>query len=406
MLFNTDNLNTDYNTRNTLNLLESMYRIDRVWSKQTPASVPLMESKEYGAFIARYSDLMKLSEEYDASIQECLDAVIYENHLRPNEVIVSLEEWRPYVDPLILHRFSNNYVLVPEINTPAYRLCEVCMESFLETGDYTWLDFYVECPRSILNEAITKADRVTVMNALRKKFPDLSVEELNKKADALLRLSGKGNETTMQAFQNRDKNIKEIDAKNHALQTAIAAEKKEHERKVNSSTLVKGTGTTASKDLGFNSGGNTAADSSAEQNEKKDDSPSWFAQKWTALKNWWNNAGQADSNGNVGFFSNLVGKFKNLIGWGNNNQNNNTTNTNQVNNQSAQPAEKAQDQTNKAAEEAAKKAEAEKKQAEEAAKQQANKAAEQAKNDQKQEENKTAPAKPTDNKTAAPAATT
>lgn len=390
MLFNTDDLNTDYNTRNTLNLLESMYRIDRVWSKHTPASVPLMESKEYGAFIARYSDLVKLSEEYDASIQECLDAVIYENHLRPNEVIVSLEEWRPYVDPLILHRFSNNYVLVPEINTPAYRLCEICMESFLETGDYTWLDFYVECPRSILNEAITKADRVTVMNALRQKYPNLSVEELNKKADVLLRLSGKGNETTMQAFQNRDKNIKEIDAKNHALQTAIEVEKKERERKGNSSTLVKGTGTTASKDLGFNSGGNTAADSSAGQNEKKDNEPGWFAQKWTALKNWWNNAGQADSNGNVGFFSNLAGKFKNLIGWGNNNQNNNTTNTNQVNNQAAQAAQKVEN---------------EKKQAEETAKQQADKAAEQVKNDKKQEENKTAPAKPTDNKPAAPATT-
>ena len=389
MLFNTDDLNIDYNTRNTLNLLESMYRIDRIWAKHTPASIPLMESKEYGAFIARYSDLMKLSEEYDASIQECLDAVIYENHLRPNEVIVSLEEWRPYVDPLILHRFSNNYVLVPEINTPAYRLCEICMESFLETGDYNWLDIYVKAPMvntlqeiADMSKAPTAKQRKTLIQ-LRTSWEN-KLRELERQANA-----GERSEAEIQKdYTSIENQIKSINARLAQVENSPEAkiDKMNKEEKERLKTKA------------------------SNNNPSTNDEPGWFAQKWTALKNWWNNAGQADSNGNVGFFSNLVGQFKNLIGWGNNNQNNNTTNTNQVNNQAAQPAEKAQDQTNKAAEEAAKKEEAKQKQAEEAAKQQANKTANQEKNDQKQKDNQTAPAtaptKPTDNKTAAPAATT
>ena len=421
MLFNTDDLNIDYNTRNTLNLLESMYRIDRIWAKHTPASIPLMESKEYGAFIARYSDLMKLSEEYDASIQECLDAVIYENHLRPNEVIVSLEEWRPYVDPLILHRFSNNYVLVPEINTPAYRLCEVCMESFLETGDYTWLDLYVNITEE---EAIILDKQANLLLEMPQDQWDYVAsqsgltDDQKKQIGAMWtgdqRVDDEELQIAIDRMKNQSyKNIK-VDpkkAKEAEDRRKIQAEQERKERVAERLAAKKADPTrsrTAKRLLALRNQ-NQQLRSEINKNQNNDQSQTWLSKKWAALKNWWNNAGQADSNGNTGFFSNLAGKFKNFIGWGNNNQNNNTTDTNQVNNQAAQPAETAQDQTNKAAEDAAKKAEAEKKQAEKTEQQQAEKAAEQVKNNKKQEENKTAPATapatPTDNKPAAPAAT-
>lgn len=397
MLFNTDDLNTDYNTRNTLNLLESMYRIDRVWAKHTPASVPLMESKEYGAFIARYSDLMKLSEEYDASIQECLDAVIYENHLRPNEVIVSLEEWRPYVDPLILHRFSNNYVLVPEINTPAYRLCEVCMKSFLETGDYIWLDVYYEAPEGTYNnleglmeeyytEGAGVADDLNSGMGVAADDDDSTVKNIIRDQEKKRLESRAKNKIAAQKHREAQMQKRGETAEQRKERIKLALQAREYKRAFK---------------LHDELNGNTQQITNNQNNNE----PGWFAQKWTALKNWWNNAGQADSNGNVGWFSNLVGGFKNLLGIGKPREVHVDPKT------GAEMAGNALMNTVKSMQPAqpAEKAEAEKKQAEETAKQKAANAAEQANNDQKQKENQTAPttapAQPTDNKPAAPATT-
>lgn len=461
MLFNTDYLNKEYNSRNTLNLLESMYCIDRVWSRHTPASIPLMESKEYGAYMARYSDLLKLSEEYDASIQECLDAVIYENHLKPNEVIVSLEEWRPYVDPLILHRFSNNYVLIPEINTPAYRLCEVCMESFLETGDYIWLDIFLETDVASAQIAFDKVQRAKkYYNEVLEKMKTLSqssseYKQLQQRLDAAAQTIKKQEAIAAMAQSTgltQQSSPEEIERRRRIAGSAFNDKyegdlnyaKRQYELAMKRATKAearfkkKGLTTSAQyenqlkqaeywdKQLKRNQQtlNNTVGDSEQGQKEKEEalaqvkkdrisqkleerkkarmqqgqevektgvhqpnttdqqgesQSKSWLAQKWAALKNWWNNAGQADDKGNIGWFSNLVGKFKNAIGLGKPVEIKTDPKT------AAQMAGDALDKSvNSMQAQTAQKAENTEKQAEETAKKQAENNVQQAQNDQKQ----------------------
>ena len=364
MLFNTDDLDTEYKSKNTLSLLESMYRIDRIWSKYTPASVPLLENLNYGgAYMVKYSDLLKLSHEYDASIQECIDAVTYTNNLRPTEVIVSLEEWRPYVDKDILYRFTNNYVLVPEINTPAYKLCEMCMESFLETGDYSWLDFYVECPKSILNEIAprwiegnNKYDPET-----RKVISDPGHWDFTNVSDDELKAWMKSKAKEHKAAKDYGRNYNWDTGSNRHVQGKIDTMATSRKAWDDAAAEVKRRRQSKSEE------NKEQADQSNNSQTQQDNGPSWLSQKWTALKNWWNNAGQADDNGKVGWFSNLVSQFKSSLGLTNNpaQVTNNTTQTTtdsketpakpeQTNPTSAQPAEQKPPEQKAAEDKAAK----------------------------------------------------
>lgn len=347
MIFDVDNLYIDHKSQNTLSLLESMPRIDRRFVEPHPATVPLVENFNYGgAYIARYGDLLKLANEYEVSIQESINMVLKENQLKPNYLIVSVEEWRPYVDPKVFYRFSNDYVIQPEINTPAYRLCEYCMGAFLESGDPTWLDVYFyETPGndilSLLENKIIFTDKNT--------------------SKAMVNDNGTIRPATTEEIKQRNRmekmgattyNNGAIDL-NQSYGEGIAQPNKQDEN------LWEKYANDGSLDEKIKQ----ASGKSQPNSETKPSGPSWLSQKWTALKNWWNNAGQADSNGNVGWFSNLVGKFKSALGIGQNKTaatpaattstttDNKETPKNDATN--AQPAQPAQQQTpaEKAAEE-------------------------------------------------------
>lgn len=425
MLFNTDDLDIELRSRNTFSLLESMGRISRTYTKPHPSTIPLVESTEYGAFMVRYSDLEKLSEEYDVSIQESINSLIDINQIRPNDLIVSLEEWRSYVDPNILYEFSNKYVLIPEINTPAYRLCEACMESFLETRDYIWLDVFLEADATSAQMAFDKAQRakkyynqvvekMKTVSAGSSEYRQLeqqlrSAEQTMKKQEAIAAIAqstGLGQQSSPEEVEKRrrlagstfnDKYEGDINYAKRQYELAM-----DRAAKAEARFKKKGLTTSAQYEKQLKQAeywdqqmkrsqqtlSNTVGDSEQGQKEKEEalaqvkkertqqkleerrnariqqereaektgvhqpqgigqkiqqglsQSKSWLAQKWAALKNWWNNAGRTGNN--TGWFSNLVGKFKNALGFNNMNVSNNTTQT------PAQPAEPAKPAETKA----------------------------------------------------------
>ena len=420
-----EDMHHSYRSRDTLSLLDEMYRIDRVYTKPNPMTVPLVENFSYGAYVAKYSDILKLANEEEISIQESLNNVIRNHQLRPSDVIVAIEEWRPYVDPDILYRFSNNYVVIPEINTPVYHLCEICMESFLETGDYSWLDFYVECPSSVLEaddasakQALEKYNRIKanydhtiqIMKGLKQNSAEYkqlqsrlagmeqgmkrweSIAALSKtsvnqntsdiderrriagstfqgkfegdaayaqrqldvlqKRMARLEQKGKTGSPQYQAYTKQAEEMKQRLARSQNASKNVVADSEqgaqEKEARLNQIADKKERMQQSVAAKAALSDTNNATKITTPSAGKSNDGPSWWSQKWTALKNWWNNAGQADDKGHVGWFSNIVGKFKNLIGIGTNQQSAATNTTDKpkkdtTNEKPAQSAEKKEE---------------------------------------------------------------
>lgn len=337
MIFNTDDLYIENKSRNTLSLLESMGRIDRVFSKPLPSTIPLLENSNYGgAFVARYKDLLNLANEYEISIQESVDLVLKEHQLQPHQMIVSVEEWRPYVDPKIFYRFSNDYVISPEINTPAYRLCETCMEAFLESEDPIWLDIYFECPKNILIEGKNARAMKAKLGLngggfnLGKNPKELEkrLSELQTKRAQYEKIANdpKADESTKKgATQFIIQTDRTIDQLNAELQPVRDLQKQRalnrpSQQQSDAEILANMTPEQKAAHLRTTLRAKHGADLDAKNaptiqtaQNTSDNSPSWLSQKWTALKNWWNNAGQ---NPNSGWFSRLVGKFKSAIGIG------------------------------------------------------------------------------------------
>lgn len=302
MIYDTNNLRIHHRTQATMSLLESFERISREFTRPSPYTTPLVEAVNYGGtYMVRYSDLIKLCEEYEISVQEAINEVVETHQLQPHEVIVSLEEWRAYDDPYILYRFSNEYVVVPEYNTPTYQFCEDCMNLYLETGDESYIDFYINAPPSILNE-YTEDQFQKMISALAKANPKLSMDQLKASAEKQLQALDKLDPIRRQQAQREKEELADRQERLRAIE--LDREKRE---RIEAAKKAKEEWDKT----------HPATEPEPSSNTQPSEEQGWFSRKLAAFKNWWNNAGQQKEGEGGGWFSNLIGKIKSGLGLGN-----------------------------------------------------------------------------------------
>lgn len=325
-----------YLNNDIMSLLDSLPLIESEYTISNPSSIPLLESKEFANnYIAYYSDLETLAEEYDITIDESIELLTKVHPISKNNIIVAIEESRLYYDTDILYRFFNEYVLIPEYNTPAYNLCDYCMTNFLESHDPFWIDLYITYPEitlSIQEAVIGKENKPGYLENMLSEI-NKRMAETKKSIDNPLMIDKQKKHLTnlmtqldRQAMEIEDK-IKERDG----LQAARRQEKQNLQDKSTSSggnsemEAMKGMSTDAKKMIYKknqeirklqNDSGN-APTPPTNQPDTSNQPQSWLSKKWSAFKNWWNNAGNPNGDnrsGGGGWFSNLVGKIKSGLG--------------------------------------------------------------------------------------------
>lgn len=291
MIYDTNVLNLRHRTESIMSLIESFERIDRNFIRPSFEAVPLRETMDYGhSYFLRYKDIVNLCEEYDCSTQKCIDEVTRVHRLRPMDVIVSLEEWRIYDNPQVLYEFSNEYVVVPEYDTPTYRLCEACMELYLETGNPSYVDFYIQCPSSILYENYFSEGAGAADAVYSGVMADDDSQEVK---NAISKDEQKRAEQRARAAKRLE--AKRADASRAEKLALLKRYRKHVERNAQSAAAPTSTATANNGEEG----------------------QSWLSKKWAAFKNWWNNAG-TQPEGQGGWFSNLIGSIKRGLGIGQN----------------------------------------------------------------------------------------
>ena len=295
-----------------MSLLDSLPLIESEYITPNSTTIPLLESREFNnRYIVRYSGLENLAEEYNITIDESINLIAKSNNISKKNIIVAIEESRPYYDTDILYRFFNEYVLIPEINTPAYLFCEVCMEAFLETKDESWLDFYICCPENLIfNEVEFKYN--SAQQLINQGIPAVYAMKFATISDP--------KEQYKAVYDYRKEHSAEV--------------QKNYQIMVDRQNKTKGTGTVSSNSLGYDANKKYTVDPAYDKNLiKQDDSnssttnnrspdtsnqpQSWLSKKWSAFKNWWGNVGTPNGDngkGGGGWFSNLVGKIKSGLG--------------------------------------------------------------------------------------------
>ena len=343
MIYNTQKISEDLIIKDTFTLLNSLPLIESEYITPNPTTIPLLESREFNnKYIARYSDLETLAEEYDITIDDTIDLLTTTHPtLSKDNIIVAIEESRPYYDTDILYRFFNEYVLISEYNTPAYNLCDYCMTNFLESHDPFWIELYVTYPEitlSIQEAVVGKENKPgyleNMLSEINKRIAETkkSIQNpmmIDKQKKHLTNLM---TQLDRQAMEIEDK-IKERDG----LQAARRQEKQNLQDKSTSSggnsemETMKGMSTDAKKMIYKknqeirklqNGGGTTSQQqtnptSTTNTPDTSNQPQSWLSKKWSAFKNWWGNAGSPNGDngsGGGGWFSNLVGKIKSGLG--------------------------------------------------------------------------------------------
>ena len=347
MIYNTQKINEDTILKNTFTLLDSLPLIESEYITPNPTTIPLLESREFNnKYIARYSDLENLAEEYDITIDDTIDLLTQVHPtLAKDQIIIAIEESRPYYDTDILYRFFNEYVLIPEYNTPAYNLCDYCMTNFLESHDPFWIELYVTYPEitlSIQEAVVGKENKPgyleNMLSEINKRIADTkkSIQNPYLIDKQKKHLTGVMTQLDRQAMEIEEK-IKERDG----LQAARRQEKQNLQDKSTSTggnsemEAMKCMSTDAKKMIykknqeirKLQNGGNTTSSTTPQQNapstnnntapDTSNQPQSWLSKKWSAFKNWWGNAGTPNGDngsGGGGWFSKLVGKIKTGLG--------------------------------------------------------------------------------------------
>lgn len=340
-----------YMNNTVFSLLDSLPLIESEYIAPNPTTIPLLESREFNnKYIARYSDLENIAEEYDITIDDTI-YLLTQVHptLTKDQIIIAIEESRPYYDTDILYRFFNEYVLIPEYNTPAYNLCDYCMTNFLESHDPFWIELYVTYPEitlSIQEAVVGKENKPgyleNMLSEINKRIAETkkSIQNpmmIDKQKKHLTNLM---TQLDRQAMEIEDK-IKERDG----VQAARRQEKQNLQDKSTSSggnsemEAMKGMSTDAKKMIYKknqeirklqNGGGTTPQQQTNSTPDTSNQPQSWLSKKWSAFKNWWGNAGTPNGDhgsGGGGWFSNLVGKIKSGLGIQTQQQTNTTNNT-------------------------------------------------------------------------------
>lgn len=276
MVYTRDSIDSFLLTRNQLSLLECLPYIEREYVDPTPTSIPLMELTDCpGVHFIRYTDLEKLAEVEEVSLQEAALAVRNANLLAKDQFVVAMEEWRPLLDPNLIDAFPN-VILIKEINTPVYRFCEDCMNAFMQTRDGSYVDLFLETPGPLMEYTEAQLDKY--MQAVQKQHPDWDYDQVYNHAYR-----------TLQAFDKKDAAMTSLKQKAAAPQPTTPTQPQP----------------TAPK----------TAPLQQSQPTQQPEQQGWWARKWAAFKNWMDSLG---SNGDQKstWFTNMTNKVKSFFNGG------------------------------------------------------------------------------------------
>ena len=292
MIYNESELQLQARTAGLLSLLESLPPIGREWVDTQPSELPLLEFEDFslrGVHFVRYSDLAKLSEAKEISIQEAAEEVRNINLLPKDKFVVAMEEWLPLAYPGIENSFDNVVLMKESQESLPYQLCEACLNPYLESKDKFFLDCYLE---SIENPYFAQAllQEFQLADGTYISAADMAKMTPEQRAEIKAQIMDKATDASKGNFSNF--NSKNPDAAKASRDAYQAQQARKQARR---NALMKTNAPLATPQA-------PVAQSGGEQQ-------GWWARNWAAFKNWMNGLG---SNGDQKsqWFTNMIDKIK------------------------------------------------------------------------------------------------
>jgi len=256
-------------------------------------------------FFVRYSDLERLAEVEEISIQEAAAEVRDVNLLPDSRFVVAMEEWRPLLNPDIVHAFPN-VILIKEQGpgSVAYQACDACMTMFLETQDMLYVDLFLEADDASMTQYYLKAERLqsqidSAIEGIKKmRQNDPAYPAAQKRLLGMQDALDKTNRMITE-LRNRGSQVNLLKMEPGAADNA----RKEGEQRGKAFADAKGSLNPNNKKKP------QQTQPQAQDQQQQGDGQGWWARKWTAFQNWMNNLGNNGDQKST-WFTNMINNVK------------------------------------------------------------------------------------------------
>lgn len=306
MVYNVNALIEDSKARDTIALVESLPTIERGYVDPSPSTIPLLELTGYeDVYFARYSDLKRLAEANQSTIQEAAIEVREANLLPDSRFVVAMEEWRPLLNPSIVNQFPNVLLIKEGESSPVYQACEACMEMFMETKDMLYVDLFLEADDDSMTQYYLKAERLqSQIASATEQIKKMRQNDPNY-ANANKRLMG-----MQDALDKTNKMIEEL--RNRGSRVNLLKHEKGAADNARKEGEQRGKDFADKAANGFQKPLQQQAqtgDANAQSQGQQNDQGGWWARKWSAFKNWMNGLGNNGDQKST-WFTNMINNVK------------------------------------------------------------------------------------------------
>lgn len=113
---------------------EAVYLDESEAVTKLPA-IPVVENSRLGAAVVSINDLNSIVEDYGCDYEDAFCAIAEQNELDPEDLAVSVEDWKLIETPELGYMVPNIVVKPISEDSDEYALVEGCFEAFLESGD-------------------------------------------------------------------------------------------------------------------------------------------------------------------------------------------------------------------------------------------------------------------------------
>ena len=139
-------------------------------SKIKISTVPVLENSRIGIHTVDFSDIEKISEDYDVDYLTAISAVQESNNI--DSIAVVIDEAAIIEDSSIANSFDNVIIKPQSEKSTAYQFCEEFAEAYLESGNIDYLN-------AIINEGFKD-----MVNSVSNKFKDVKDAVVNTAKEA------------------------------------------------------------------------------------------------------------------------------------------------------------------------------------------------------------------------------
>ena len=116
-------------------ILDEAVYLDENEAVTKVAAIPVVENSRLGAAVVSINDLNSIVEDYGCDYEDAFCAIAEQNELDPEDLAVSVEDWKLIETPELGYVVPNIIVKPISENSDEYALVEGCFEAFLESGD-------------------------------------------------------------------------------------------------------------------------------------------------------------------------------------------------------------------------------------------------------------------------------